>query len=59
MASKDKRLSPIQIVLTVAAIAAILIYMTMCRGMSISELGKEMLDEGPHFGNPSEFFTDQ
>ena len=59
MASKGKRLSPIQIVLTVAAIAAILIYMTMCRGMSISELGKEMLDEGPNPGNASELFTDQ
>ena len=59
MASKDKRLSPIQKVLALAAIAAILIYMTMCRGMSISELGKEMLDESPNFGNVEEFFTDQ
>ena len=59
MASKDKRLSPIQKVLALAAIAAILIYMTMCRGMSISELGKEMLDEGPNPGNVEEFFTDQ
>ena len=59
MASKDKRLSPIQKVLALVAIAAILIYMTMCRGMSISELGKEMLDEGPNPGNASELFTDQ